>query len=397
MDDAELERLLLDVESDRVERKASLAAATKIHQAICAFANDLPNHRKPGVVFIGANDDGSSANLVITDELLRTLADMRDNGNIVPIPTMSVQKRTLHGHDVAVIEVQPADAPPVRYSGRTWIRVGPRRAVASREEERRLSEKRRAGDLPFDLQPVKTASPDDLDEDFFLRTYLPATVAGDVLAANDRSVEQQLKAMRFVTGSPPDKPTVVGILVTGRGPSRWIPGAYLQFLRIDGTQLTDPIQDSHELHGPVSDLLLRLDDVLKAHIATAPDFTSGPTEIRRSDYPLVALQQLTRNALMHRDYETTNAPVRVNWFNDRIEIQNPGGPFGQITRRNFGTPGITDYRNPNLAGAMRNLGFVQRFGVGIGLARRELQKNGNPEPEFVVEDNHVLVIVRSQE
>ena len=59
------------------------------------------------------------------------------------------------------------------------------------------------------------------------------------------------------------------------------------------------------------------------------------------------------------------------WFWDRIEIQNPGGPYGQVTRANFGMPGITDYRNPHIAEAMKNLGYVQRFGVGISLARKE--------------------------
>jgi ATP-dependent DNA helicase RecG len=100
---------------------------------------------------------------------------------------------------------------------------------------------------------------------------------------------------------------------------------------------------------------------------------------------------------LHRTYEGTNAPVRITWFNDRIEIQNPGGPFGQVNRQNFGQPGITDYRNPHLAEAMKNLGYVQRFGVGIPLARRELEKNGNPPPEFNVQDTHLQVIIRRRQ
>jgi len=83
MDDQELISLLNDIESDRVERKASIADRDKIRQAICAFANDLPNHQQPGVIFIGANDDGTCTNLTITDQLLLTLADMRSDGNII--------------------------------------------------------------------------------------------------------------------------------------------------------------------------------------------------------------------------------------------------------------------------------------------------------------------------
>ena len=127
-----------------------------------------------------------------------------------------------------------------------------------------------------------------------------------------------------------------------------------------------------------------------------PDVRSGSTERRHPDYPLDALQQLVRNAIMHRDYATSNAPVRITWFADRIEIQNPGGPFGQVTVSSFGVPGITDYRNPNVAEVMRNLGFVQRFGVGIQIARKALQDSGNPEPAFDVQDNHILVTVRER-
>ena len=52
-----------------------------------------------------------------------------------------------------------------------------------------------------------------------------------------------------------------------------------------------------------------------------------------------------------------------------------------------------DYRNPNLAEALRVLGFVQRFGFGIPTARRELERNGNPPLEFEVASNRVLVRV----
>ena len=94
MENSELERLLTDIESDRVERKASGKRIEEICEAICSFANDLPNHRVPGVLFIGAQNDGSCANLPITDPLLVMLADLRSNANIHPFPSMVVQKKT---------------------------------------------------------------------------------------------------------------------------------------------------------------------------------------------------------------------------------------------------------------------------------------------------------------
>jgi ATP-dependent DNA helicase RecG len=183
-------------------------------------------------------------------------------------------------------------------------------------------------------------------------------------------------------------------VAVGKSPTDWAPGAYVQFLRIDGLELGDQIKDSREIRGPLPDLLSELEDLLKANIQTAVDFTSAALEVRTPDYPLAAVQQIIRNAILHRSYENTNAPVRLYWFNDRIEIQNPGGPFGQVTKERFGQPGAYDYRNPNLAAVMKELGYVQRFGYGIATARRELKKNGNPPLEFQVEDSHVAAIIR---
>jgi ATP-dependent DNA helicase RecG len=396
MDSQELETLLDDLESDRVERKSSISNKDKICEAICAFANDLPNHQRPGVLFVGVNDNGMYAGLPITDQLLRTLSELRSNGNILPFPRMDVQKRILKGCEVAVIVVEPSDDPPVRFNGRIWIRVGPRRAIATQQEERHLVEKRRFRNLPFDLYPQSFASLGDLDQDLFYRLYLPATLPIDIIEQNHRTFEQQLMAMRFTSVEPQSKPTTLGILVIGKDPRRFIPGAYVQFVRFDGTDLTVPIKAQREIDGPLPDLLRMLDETFEAHISIASDVITRSVETRHPDYPIVALQQFARNALLHRIYEGTNAPVRIYWFSDRIEIQNPGGPFGQVNRSNFGTPGITDYRNPHIAEAMKNLGYVQRFGIGISLAQKELTNNGNPPAEFQAEDTYVLVTLRKR-
>lgn len=112
LSDSELIGLLDDLESDRVERKQfwSADASDKGCQAICAFANDLPDHRAPGVLFVGAKDDGQPSGLPITDELLNSLGDVRSNGNIVPPPTMSIEKRMLKGSEMAVVMVSPAES-----------------------------------------------------------------------------------------------------------------------------------------------------------------------------------------------------------------------------------------------------------------------------------------------
>ncbi len=197
--DEALLQIIENGESDRVEFKESLSdsAAAEIREAICAFANDLPNHGKPGLVFVGVRDNKTIGDLSVTNQLLRQLADMKTDGNIVPPPSLTVEKRVLQGKEVALITVQPSNSPPVRCKGAIHIRIGPRRGIATSQDERMLNEKRRYGDRPFDLQPIPTAGLPDLNLTQFENEYLTAAFPDEVLAANDRSLNEQLAATKM--------------------------------------------------------------------------------------------------------------------------------------------------------------------------------------------------------
>ncbi len=392
----ELLQFIAAGESDRIEFKESLSddAATKIRESICAFANDLPKHNKPGLVFVGVKDDKTISNIAVTDRLLRQLADMKTDGNIVPPPSLTVEKRRLQDKEIAIVIVQPSNSPPVRYKGAIHIRIGPRRDIATSQDERILNEKRRYGDFPFDLQPIPTTDLSDLNLTQFVNEYLTAAFSDEVVAANDRSLNEQLAATKMIAAADQPVATVLGILTIGKNPQDFLPGAYVQFLRINGNEYVDEIIDSQEIRGAIPELLRQLEEKLAAHNRVAVDITTSYTEKRTELYPMEALHQITRNAVMHRTYEATNAPVHVYWFNDRIEVLSPGGVVGVVTIENFGKPGLVDYRNPNLADAMKTLGFVQRFGVGIPIVKNLLAEAGHPEPEFDISNNFVRVTVK---
>jgi len=280
----------------------------------------------------------------------------------------------------------------VRYEGRVWIRVGPRRAVASRDEERILIERRQAADLGFDRRAVPGATLDDLDLAYFSATYLVAAVTPDVIAENQRTVPQQLSALHLL--SPQGLPNAAALLLLGKDPRAWLPGAYIQFVRFEGTELTTPIVDQKELAGRLDEVLRRAEELAALNIRTETRVRGTVVEQRRPDYPRAALQQLLRNAVMHRSYEV-NAPVYWYWFSDRVEIHSPGGLYGRVTPEAFRQgAGVTDYRNPIVAAGLKLLGFVQRFGMGIPLARKDCLDNGNPEPEFEFQPSAFLAVVR---
>ncbi|MBP2476895.1 ATP-dependent DNA helicase RecG [Crossiella equi] len=387
----DLAELLGTKETTSLEFKESSKDRDKLAKAVCAFANDLAG-TGGGSLLIGVDDKGDPVPGVDTsDQALRALTDLfRDSGLILDRPSVIVEVASFKGSPIVQVRVEPSSTPPVRFKGVAWVRPGPTTRAAGREDERVLSERRRALDGPYDTRPVHTATTDDLDLSLFRSDYLPSMVAPEIIAENHRPIEAQLASLRMATSD--QVPTVLGLLVVGVDPGAHIPGAYLQFVRYQGTDLDAAVSDEQELRSNVVGSATRLAAVLRGHLHTRLTEEDDFREHSRPDYPFEALREVCMNAVMHRNYESSYAPVRVVWFDDRIEVTNPGGPYGQVNRDNYAR--VNDYRNPSLAAAMKALGYVNRFGRGIGRIQTALERNGNPPAEFTVDDSSWTVVLR---
>jgi len=385
-----LEKLLASGEADRIERTASVKDTDKFSEAVTAFANDLPNHRAPGYLVIGVHDDGAPSGLQVTDQLLQGLGGLRSDGNIQPLPSLNVAKFELTGGEVAVVEVMPSDLPPVRYKGRVYIRVGPRKAYATQQEERILTEKRIANARSFDAMPCLGSALDSLATGLFENTYRSQAVAREVIEENNRDLQTQLGSLRFYDMKR-ECPTNAGILLFGKDPLQWLPGAYIQFLKMKGDSLTGDVRSEKSLSGDLLTMLRELEALIDLHIEAGPRAESTLRERQAVNYPRVALRELMMNAVLHRSYES-NTPIRFYWFSDRVEIQSPGGLYGEASPENF--PNQNSYRNPVLAEALKALGFVNRFGRGVLRAQEALERNGNGRAEFQFDAHYVLAVMR---
>lgn len=376
---SEVRNLMLDLESDRVERTISFRE-DKLGPAVCALANDFPNHRKSGYILLGVDDHGKVKGLTISDDDLQKIGNIKSNGNVLPQPSLIVSPVfSIDGGDVVVVEVKPSLYPPVRFDGRCWIRVGPRKAKASQEEERILTERRISFVKTFDLIPALGSSLADLSLDFFRMRYLPAAIDKDTLLENGRTIEEQLASLRFFDWKE-KCPTNAGILMFGLNPRFYLPGAYIQYVKFEGKEMTSDVVFEKQFSGPLITELRLLDDFIRGNIIKErPIKTDSFQEIPLRNYPYWALRELVMNAIMHRNYES-NAPIYIYEFEDRIEIVNSGGLFGEATPENF--PNASDYRNVVLAEALKVLGYVNRFNYGVKRAKDELTQNGNGEPIF---------------
>ena len=248
-----------------------------------------------------------------------------------------------------------------------------------------LSERRVALSHSFDARPCKEAGLKDIALGQF-DAYRREAVDAETIAENHRNIEQQLASLRFYD---PDHASLThaGVLLFGKHPRFHLPGAYIQYLKFPGNDLTDVPEDQAELTGDLLTVLKEMEIRIRSMIRTRMQPVSALEEKRWPTYPEWALRELLMNAVMHRSYES-HSPIQFYAFADHIEIQNPGGLYGEATRENF--PNRNSYRNPILAEAMKTLGFVNRFGYGVRRVQALLERNGNKPAEFEFDDRTVL-------
>lgn len=377
----ELLTLLNSTETYRIERTASITNMDKFQEAICAFSNDLPNSRKKGYLILGAEDNGSLSGLKVDDNLMKKIAGIRSDGNILPLPMMSVERFEFNEGDLLVVEVSPALLPPVRYRGRTFIRIGPRRDIATESEERVLLEKRTSYMATFDAMPCFGTSLEDIDTSFIVQEYLPQIIDPEILIQDKRPLKEQLASIHLYD-MVNDCPTNACIILFGRNASFFLHGCYVQYVHFGGEDNGSEILNERQIRGSLYTVLPKLESFVKDAIVTArPVPISMLREQIVFNYPELALRELLMNACMHRDYQS-NMPIRIYQFSNRIEILNAGGLYGEARPENF--PTINDYRNPVIAEAMRGMKYVNMFNRGIQRVKNMLAENGNPEPYFDV-------------
>jgi len=371
--------MLLEMEADRMKKTISKTDINKFGEAICSFSNDMAAKGLPGYLIVGANDDGSIKGIDIDEQIIQTLLSFRTDGRIVPPPTMIVDKFSFDEGELAVVEVQPSQVPPVRFKGKVCIRIGPRKATANEAEERILSEKRSTFARSFDTQPCFGSVIEDLSIDIFKLIYLPTAIDEETLKTNGRDIKEQLASLKFFDLKS-DCPTNAGILMFGNNPRFYLSGAKIQYVRFEGIDEVSEFSYEHSFDGDLTTQMREMNRFIKAQIVKKVQHKLG--EDYTYSYPSSAIQELLYNAVIHRDYQS-NAPIKFYEYSDRIEIINPGGLYGDARPENF--PNQNDYRNPTLAEAAKNLGFINSFNVGVKRAIAALKANGNPDPKFIID------------
>lgn len=95
--------------------------------------------------------------------------------------------------------------------------------------------------------------------------------------------------------------------------------------------------------------------------------------------PLTMLREAIVNALVHADYAQRGTPMRVAFFDDRIDIESPGLLLPGMTVQDV-QDGVSRIRNPVIARVFRELKLIEQWGSGVRRIFAEAAAQGLREP-----------------
>jgi predicted HTH transcriptional regulator len=378
--------LLSAGEGEHVEFKEKYSS--RIIESLVAFANTTG-----GCVLIGVNDRGQIVGLADANRVAESVLSACREAVSPPLsPAIEIIRRP---EGVLVIAQINATGRMHTKSGAVFVRHGRQTRRATAEEIRRLT----LHEMPevYESLPCPGARWADLDE-AALRKYFSARAPGAV-DQQGLSLETLAIGQKFAIQSDNTVvPTVAGCVLFGSHPEWLQPAWRITALRFSGTEITAPIVDRLDTQGPALRAIEQAEAFLRRNLRVARLLVDRGTHFEEQDvpeYPLAAAHEAIANAVAHRDYAVPS-PVFVRLFDDRLEIQNPGGLLPGLTLEQVLAGGESRRRNPVIAEVLRQMGKMTTVGRGLVLIRQAMIELGSPSPEFVSDNQTFRVTLPSR-
>lgn len=361
-------------EGQWLDRKSPRIKARNLAEAMIGFAN-----AEGGLICIGI-EDGKVEGIQRAGCLINEWRQAALNFTVPPVRHRlelvdGLNVRGDYDH-VVVIEVEASERVHESSSGDTFLRVGDENRKLGPFEAQELRYDK--GESTFDGRAVSEATPDDLDP-VLVQRYLRAIRGlprGDIALRSRGLLKEHEGVLR---------PTVAGILVLGREPQVHYPQATLRLIRYHGssreTGSRSNVAGDIRIDGPLPTQIAaarrRLRRWLPAAVRLGPAgrFVTSGTLV-----PEAAWLESIVNAVVHRSYTIGGDHIRVELFEDRLEVESPGRLPGLVRFDNIRSTRFA--RNPRIARAVADLDYGRELGEGVNRMYEEMERAGLPDPVF---------------
>ena len=367
-------------ENSSVEFKNGRVNSESIAKEFVAFSNS-----KGGVLLIGVSDNAEITGIDISknyEELITNLA----RNNIIPPINVQFAYESFDNKKIAVINIEKGkDKPYQTKDNKFIIRVGTTNRTASQAELMRLFQA--SGAFHFDITGVNATSISDLNfsmiDNYFGRYDI------DFSAENQDDKINMLINSEILTDN--NEVTIVGLLVFGLNPSKYLYQNGISFAHFKGEEITDELIDKQNIDGTLSYQIDTGLAVIKNNILNSSKIIKTKRESTCALYPDKVFKELLTNACIHRNYAISGSKIRILMFNNRIEFISPGRLPNTITLQKL-TTGVSYAINPAIVKFMENLRYIDKLGRGLPMVYKEAQKlNKKVEFEEIGEDFKVTL------
>lgn len=352
------------------DRKSVRVQPPQLAQTEVAFAN-----AEGGTVVVGIHDgrvEGTDAQARHRNALTQAAVDHSEPPVAARTRLVACRNHLGQPDHLLVIDVRASDAVHATSRDEVFLRVG--------DENRRLSFAQRQelvfdkGQAHFDGNPVPDASMDDLDADL-LESFAMAVGLADH--------RRLLHARGLLTRS--GAVTTGAYLLFGRTPQDVFPAAYLRVLRyrgrVRGAGARQELLADHSCDGPIPTVIASALGLVRQLEPKRRVLGADGRFVLQGLVPEAAWLEGIVNAVVHRSYSMGGDHIRVEIFDDRIEVESPGR-FPGLVRvadpRNI----VRFARNPRVARVCADLGFGQELGEGIRRMFEEMRLRGLAEPLY---------------
>ncbi len=373
-------------ESNYIEIKSANKGCPKLYDTFSSFSNQNGGGK---IVFgIDENDNYSVCGVYDASELQKKIMEksLQMEPNIRPV--CSVAK--IDDKTVVCAEIQEIDnfQKPCFYKGAgrlkgSYIRVA--------DGDRQMNEyevysyeafKKKIHD---ELRIADRATKDDIFTNDLDKYFITLNEKKPKLSMLSKEKVCELQGLL-----QDNLPTLAGTMLFSYYPQAYFPQLCVTAVVVPGVEMSqtgnvgERFIDNKRIDGTIPQMI---DESIKfvrnnMYTKTIVNNNTGKRE-DRTEYPLIAIREIIINALVHRDYSihTDFSPITIKKFDNRIEIENPGGLYGRMTLDQLGKISA-DTRNPYIANALEIMGETENRYSGIPTVINAMAENNLPAPKF---------------
>jgi predicted HTH transcriptional regulator len=252
----------------------------------------------------------------------------------------------------------------------------------------------------FELCTIPGSTTDDIDMALVREYVQSSSVRRPWSSFSGVPDVEVLRTLSAIDGPPGgERLTVLGALFFAKRPERLVVQSKVRFVEFPGTEVASSAPGENvayryteELSGTIPRLIARMEGIHKQRLAPGVLADDGFRVEEIPAVPVFALREAMVNAVCHRDYSLVGANIQVRLFDDRLEVQSPGALPDPVTIDNIVDESYA--RNPRIADMLRDLGYVERHGLGIDNMIKSMADANLPAPKFSSTSSSFTVTLR---